>query len=50
VQAKRKVSKRAAKPKTPVAPAEKASDQTHRQRFDQLLGDAVLGVTPTKKR
>lgn len=43
------------RPKTPKAPAKKAGskpptpEQGHKQRFEQLLDDAVLGVPPPKR-
>lgn len=51
-------SKRAAtKPSIEPKPAKKATenkpgaiDESHQQRFDQLLDDAVLGVPKPKKR
>lgn len=42
---KRKAPTKAARP---VAPGEQANAQ-HRRTFDQLLGDAILGVPKKKK-
>lgn len=49
--ADRKTSTRAKTPtKAPAKPTkdDKGAEQTHRQRFDQLLDDAVFGK-PTKR-